>query len=211
MIARFRSRNIVNLAWTLVAVMSLGAPLYAQTPAAPVTAPAVPAASPVPIPPGFLIGPDDVLTVVYWRDREMTTDVVVRPDGKISLPLLNEIQAAGLTPSELRERLTDESKRYIEDPNVTVVVKQINSRKVFITGEVAKPGPYPLTAPTTVLQLIAMVGGLKEYADSKKIAVVRTDKNGRQTMFRFNLKDVIAGKNLRQNIELMPGDTIIVP
>jgi polysaccharide export outer membrane protein len=124
---------------------------------------------------------------------------------------LNEIQAAGLTPSELRERLTDESKRYIEDPNVTVVVKQINSRKVFITGEVAKPGPYPLTAPTTVLQLIAMVGGLKEYADSKKIAVVRTDKNGRQTMFRFNLKDVIAGKNLRQNIELMPGDTIIVP
>ena len=211
MIARFRSRNIVSLTWSLVAVMTLGAPLYAQTPAAQSTAPAVPGTSPVPIPPGFLIGPDDILTVVYWRDKEMTTDVVVRPDGKISLPLLNEIQAAGLTPSELRERLTDESKRYIEDPNVTVVVKQINSRKVFITGEVAKPGPYPLTAPTTVLQLIAMVGGLKEYADSKKIAVVRTDKNGRQTMFRFNLKDVMAGKNLRQNIELMPGDTIIVP
>jgi polysaccharide export outer membrane protein len=157
-----------------------------------------------------VIGPDDVLTVVYWRDKEMTTDAVVRPDGKISLPLLNEVQAAGLTPSELRERLTDESKRFIEDPNVTVVVKQINSRKVFVLGEVGRPGPHPLTAPTTVLQLLAAVGGLKEYADSKKIVVIR-EENGHQKTFRFNYKDVITGKNLSQNIELIPGDTIIVP
>jgi polysaccharide export outer membrane protein len=212
MTVRFRSKNIVDvtLVVVVVVVFALGAPLDAQTPAG--TASPVPAVSPsVVVPPGYVIGPDDILTVVYWRDKEMTTDVAVRPDGKISLPLLNEIQAAGLTPADLRERITVESKKFIEEPNVTVVVKQINSRKVFITGEVAKPGPYPLTAPTTVLQLIAMVGGLREYADSKKIAVVRTDKTGKQTMFRFNLKDVIAGKNLSQNIELMPGDTIIVP
>jgi polysaccharide export outer membrane protein len=210
MTARFHLKNIADFTFGVVVVIALGAPLYAQTPAVRGTASSVPAVPPLAVPPGYVIGPDDVLTVVYWRDREMTTDAVVRPDGKISLPLLNEIQAAGLTPSELREHLTVESKRYIEDPNVTVVVKQINSRRVFVLGEVGKPGLHPLTAPTTVLQLLAAVGGLKEYADSKKIVIIRNE-NGRQTTFRFNYKDVTSGKNLRQNIELMPGDTIIVP
>jgi polysaccharide export outer membrane protein len=210
MTARFHSKNIADVALGVVVVLALVAPLHAQTPAVPGKVPSAPAASTLPVPPGYVIGPDDVLTVVYWRDKEMTTDAVVRPDGKISLPLLNEVQAAGLTPSELRERLTDESKRFIEDPNVTVVVKQINSRKVFVLGEVGRPGPHPLTAPTTVLQLLAAVGGLKEYADSKKIVVIR-EENGHQKTFRFNYKDVITGKNLSQNIELIPGDTIIVP
>jgi polysaccharide biosynthesis/export protein len=147
---------------------------------------------------------------VYWRDKDMSAEVTVRPDGKISLPLLNDLQAAGLTPDQLRDRLVAESKRFIEDPNVTVVVRQINSRKVFITGEVNKPGPYPLSGPTTVLQLIAVAGGLRDYADEKNIVIVRTE-NGRQASYRFNYKDVASRKNLGQNIALKPGDTVIVP
>lgn len=161
-------------------------------------------------PADYVIGADDVLTVVFWREKDMSSEVAVRPDGKISLPLLNEVQASGLTPEQLRLQLTTAAAKFIEEPTVTVVVKQINSRKVFITGMVGKPGPYPLSGPMTVLQLIAMAGGLHEYADSKNISIVRV-VDGRQTSFRFNYKDVMKRKNLQQNIELKPGDTIIVP
>jgi polysaccharide export outer membrane protein len=161
-------------------------------------------------PPGYLIGTDDVLSIVFWKDKDMTTDVSVRPDGKIALSLINEVTAAGLTPDQLRERLTEESKKYMEDANISVVVKQINSRKVYITGQVAKQGPYPLSAPTTVVQLISLAGGLAEFADSKNIVVIRTE-NGRQVAHKVNYKDVIAGKKLTQNIELKPGDTVLVP
>jgi polysaccharide export outer membrane protein len=171
---------------------------------------ATPAVAPVVTPPDYVIGPDDVLGSVFWRDKDMTAEVAVRPDGKISLPLLNDIQAAGLTPPQLRDRLTEEAHRYIEDPNVTVVVRQINSRKVFITGQVAKPGPYMLSAPTTVLQLISMAGGVAEYAKSKKIVVMRTE-NGRQMSYPFNYDEVVSRRKLQQNIELKPGDTVIVP
>jgi polysaccharide export outer membrane protein len=140
----------------------------------------------------------------------MSADVVVRPDGKIALPLLNEVQAVGLTPGQLRERLMEESRRYVEDANITVVVMQINSRRVFITGEVNKPGPYPLAGPTTVLQLIAMAGGLREYANGKNILIMRNDSKG-PTSLVFNYQDVIARKNLKQNIDLKPGDTVVVP
>jgi polysaccharide biosynthesis/export protein len=159
-------------------------------------------------PDGFVIGPDDVLSIVFWRDKEMSTQVTVRPDGKISLPLLNDVQAAGLTPADLRTHLAAESKRFFENPNVTVVVNQINSRKVFITGQVAKPGPYALTAPTTVLQLISMAGGLKDFADSKNIMIVRQER-GRTSSYPFNYKEI--SRNLQQNIELKPGDTVVVP
>jgi len=159
-------------------------------------------------PAGFVIGPEDVLSIVFWRDKEMSTQVTVRPDGKISLPLLNEIQAAGLTPADLRARLAAESKRFFENPSVTVVVNQINSRKAFITGQILKPGPYALTAPTTVLQLISMAGGLKDYADSKNIMIIRHE-NGRTSRYAFNYKEI--GRNLRQDIELKPGDTVVVP
>ena len=121
------------------------------------------------------------------------------------------MHAAGLTPGQLHDMLVEESKKYVEDPNVTVVVKQINSRKVFITGEVNKPGPYPLMAPTTtVLQLLAVAGGLREYAHSEKIAIMRTE-NGKPVSFLFNYKEFVKNKNLKQNIDLKPGDTIIVP
>lgn len=161
-------------------------------------------------PSDYVIGPDDVLTVIFWREKELSGDVGVRPDGRISLPLLNDVVAAGLTPEQLRVRLTEAADKYIEDPTVTVVVKQINSRKVFITGQVAKPGPYPLMAPTTVVQLIAMAGGVLEYADEKNITIMRTE-NGRPVSLRFNYKDVKKGKNLQQNIVLKPGDTVVVP
>jgi polysaccharide export outer membrane protein len=159
----------------------------------------------------YVIGPDDVLSVVFWGDKDMSAEVVVRPDGKISLPLLNDIRAGGLTPDQLREAVNTEARRFVEDPSVTVVVKQINSRKLFITGQVEKPGPYPLTGRTTVLQLISMAGGLKEFADDKRILIMRTDTAGQQTGYPFNYHQVVSGKNLKQNIELKPGDTVIVP
>jgi polysaccharide biosynthesis/export protein len=173
-------------------------------------APIVPA-QPVPPPPGYVIGPDDVLQVLYWREKEVSAEVVVRPDGMISLPLLNEIKAAGLTPDQLRDAVNEAAKKFfLEDPTVTINIKTINSRKVFITGSVARPGPYLLTAPTTVLQLISTAGGLSEFAKQTKISVMRTE-NGKPVRFAFNYKDVANGKNLRQNIELKPGDTVIVP
>jgi polysaccharide export outer membrane protein len=161
-------------------------------------------------PPDYVIGPDDILSIVFWRDKDMSDDVAVRPDGKISLPLINEVQAAGMTPEQLRVALTAAANKFVEDPAVTVVVKAINSRKVFITGMVAKPGPYALSGPTTVLQLIATAGGVAEYAKSDRIMVMRTE-NGKTIGRRFNYKDVSEGRNLQQNIELKPGDTIVVP
>jgi polysaccharide biosynthesis/export protein len=164
----------------------------------------------VPTAPDYVIGPDDVLTVVFWREKEMSTDATVRPDGKISLPLVNDVQAAGLTPAQLREQLTAAAVKFVNDPNVSIVVKSINSRKVFVTGMVTKPGAYPLSASMTVMQLLAVAGGLHEFADSKNISILRTE-NGRQMALRFNYKDVLQRKNLKQNVELKPGDTIVVP
>jgi polysaccharide export outer membrane protein len=184
-----------------------------QTPPAPRPAPAAAvAAAPAGVTPpsDYVIGPDDQLSIVFWRDKDLTSDVTVRPDGKISLPLLNDVQAAGLTPEQLRARITEDAKRYIEDPTAAVVVRQINSRKVFITGQVNKPGPYPITAPTTVLQLIAMAGGVTDYAKSSEIVVMRVE-SGKPVSYPFNYKDITKRKNLKQNIELKPGDTVVVP
>lgn len=170
--------------------------------AAPATPPAAPA--------DYVIGPDDLLTIVFWREKDMSAEVVVRPDGKITLPLINDIQAAGLTPDELRLAIEKAAARYIQDPNPSVVVKQINSRKVFVTGMVNKPGPYPLSGPTTVMQAIAMAGGLQEFAKKDRITILRTE-SGRTQTFKFNYKDVSQGRRLEQNILLRPGDTIVVP
>lgn len=174
--------------------------------------PGAPPPAPVGVatPPGYTIGPDDVLSVLFWREKDLSGDVVVRPDGLITLPLLNDVQAAGLTPDQLRAKLTEAAAKYVTDPNVTVVVKTINSRRVFITGQVAKAGPYPLAGPTSVLQLIATAGGLQEFAKSDKIVILRND-GGKQVTFRFNYEQVMEQKNLQQNIELRPGDTVLVP
>jgi polysaccharide export outer membrane protein len=190
-------------------------PAPAPTPAAAAgtAAPAAPAPAAPPaaaVPPGYVIGPNDLLSVVFWREKEMSADVVVRPDGRISLPLINEVEAVGLTPEELRTRIGEMAAQYIQEPNVSVVVKQINSRLVYITGNIGKPGPYPLMQPTTVMQLIAMSGGLSEWADGEGIVIMRTE-NGKPVRYKFNYKWVLQGLNMRQNIELKPGDTVLVP
>jgi polysaccharide export outer membrane protein len=168
------------------------------------------AAPAVVLPPGYVIGADDVLAIMFWGEKEMSAEVTVRPDGRVSLPLLNDLHAAGLTPEDFRNVIVEAARKYVEAPNPTVMVKTINSRKVFITGQVEKPGPYPLNSSTTVLQLLAMAGGVKEFARSKNITVLRTDGH-KQLVFRFNYQDVQFGKNLDQNIELKPGDTVVVP
>lgn len=180
------------------------APRPADKPAAPV----VPGA--IEPPAGYVIGPEDVLGIVFWREKDLTVEAAVRPDGRITVPLLNDLAAAGLTPDQLREQIQKAASKFVEDPSVTVVVKAINSRKVFVTGQIAKPGVYPLAGPTTVMQLIAMAGGLHEFADADRILIMRTE-GGKQVAKRFNYEDVREGKNLNQNIELLPGDTIIVP
>ena len=194
-----------------VLVLATLAPLAAQQPPTAVkTENGVGGGTGAALPVGYVIGPEDVLTVVFWRDKEMSADVVVRPDGKISLPLVNDVQAAGLTPEQLRQQLDKAASKFVAEPNAAVVVKTINSRKVYITGNVAKPSTYPLADGMTVLQLIAVGGGLLEFADSKNIVVVRKE-DGRDVFFKFNYKDVSRQKKLDQNIVLKPGDTVIVP
>lgn len=204
--------QVLALVGFVQAVAAQSAPARPQAAAQQQAAPAngAPTADGVALPPDYVIGPDDVLAVLFWRDQEMSGDYVVRPDGQITLPLLNDVRAAGLTPEQLREELTKAASKLMEDPSVTVGVKAINSRKVHITGMVAKPGAYPLTAPTTVVQLIATAGGLHEFANKKKILIVRNE-GGRQLAFKFNYKDFMSGKNLKQNIELKPGDTVVIP
>lgn len=185
---------------TVAAALQLGSGVsHASTAAVP---PAVPAS--------YSIGPEDVLQIVFWKDHDLSVDVVVRPDGQISVPLLNDVQAAGLTPEELRAKLAAAAEQYLEHPSVTVLVKQINSRKVFITGQIDKPGMYPLTGPMTILQLIAAAGGLKEDADGDHIVVMHRDSTVGAAR-DFNYSDVVKRKRLAQNITLVPGDTVVVP
>jgi polysaccharide export outer membrane protein len=207
--------RVSRLVLAVLGLTAAAIPALAQTPAPtapPVAAPpaTAPAAAAIEVPVGYTIGPDDVLNVMFWRDKEMSADVVVRPDGRITLPLVNDVVAVGLTPEQLRDRIKEEASKYVEDPSVTVIVRQINSRRVFITGMVGKPGAYPMTRAVTVLQLISLAGGLNEYADTKNIMVMRTE-NGQQVALKFNYNDVRKGKNLKQNIELRSGDTVVVP
>jgi polysaccharide export outer membrane protein len=202
MIAKF---NLLCVVFVMVcANEALGSQQTAVRPPAPEPAGGI--ATPV----DYLIGPEDVLGIVFWREPEMNGDVTVRPDGRVTLPLIGEMTAVGLKPEALRDQITVAARKYISDANVSVVVRQINSRKVFITGRVTTPGTYSLAGPRNVMQVIALAGGLNEYADAKNITVLRT-VGGQQKSFKFNYKDVARGKNLDQNIELQPGDTIVVP
>jgi polysaccharide export outer membrane protein len=200
------------LTCALVCATSVQAQQSAVRPTEGASRPQATAAAPAGVvaPLDYQIGTDDVLTIVFWREKDLSSEVVVRPDGKITLPLLNDIVASGLTPEELRAKVEEEAERYIEDPAATVVVKQINSRKVFITGEINKPGPYVLTAPTTVMQLIATAGGLREFARRNEIVIMRLAE-GRQTTVAFDYDAVVKQKKVQQNILLQPGDTIVVP
>jgi polysaccharide biosynthesis/export protein len=158
----------------------------------------------------YVIGPEDVLNIDVWKEKEISSTVPVRPDGKISLPLLNDVQAAGLTPMQLQSEIRDGLKKFISDPQVTVIVTQVNSQKIFVLGEVARPGNFPMLPHMTVLQAISTAGGFTQFAKEKGVYVLRTE-GGHQVTLPFNYKEVVRGKSPGQNIELKPGDTIVVP
>lgn len=160
--------------------------------------------------PTYKIGAQDILRIDVWREDQLTRTVPVRPDGKISLPLLNDVQAVGLTPMELANTIRDELKKYINNPQVTVSIAEINSRRVYVTGEVTRPGAFPLLPGMTVLQGLTSAGGFTQFAKTKSIYVLRMEA-GKQVKHPFNYQDVIRGKKPEENIQLEPGDTIIVP
>jgi polysaccharide export outer membrane protein len=200
--------NKISLLALIVSVASIPA-LAAQAPSRP-AAPAVTAQPAADLPAGYVIGAEDVLGVVFWREAEISGDVTVRPDGRITLPVIGEMEAAGLRPEELQKNVLAAAAKYITDANVAVVVRAINSRKIYITGRVTNAGPHPLKGPLTVMQAIALAGGLTEYADAKNITILRVT-NGQTESFKLNYRDVAKGKGLEQNIPLQPGDTVIVP
>lgn len=159
----------------------------------------------------YVIGTNDALAINVWKEPDVTRSVSVRSDGKISLPLAGELQAAGQTPRQLEQEITKRLQSYISDPEVTVIVTESKSQRVNILGMVSRPGTYLLTGSTTILDAIAMTGGFKDFAKQKSIYVLRQGADGTQKRFPFNYKDVIKGKNTEQNIRLLPGDTIVVP
>ena len=159
----------------------------------------------------FVIGNGDVLAISVWKQPESSRTLPVRSDGRISLPLVGEVQATGRTPLKLEKDITDKLQSFLTQPEVTVIVEQINSQKFNILGRVAKPGSYPLSNPTTVLDAIAVAGGCREFAKQKAIYILRVAPDGSETRIPFNYQDVIRGKNVSQNIKLQPHDTIVVP
>ena len=217
-----RNRVIRRLATIFLSVLSVGLaarPAQAQRAPSPraakSAAPVIAAGSrsaaadSVELGPDYVIGPDDVLSIMFWREKDLSADVTVRADGMISVPLLNDVRAAGLTPAQLKLRLEEQAEHLIAEPNATVIVKQVNSRKVFITGMVEKPGAYPLLGPMTAMQLIATAGGFREFAKTKDIVIVR-QVTQQQTMHHFNYEKFVRSGATQQNIELKPGDTVIV-
>ena len=159
----------------------------------------------------FVIGNDDVLNINVWKEPDVSRSIPVRSDGKISLPLAGEIQAAGRTPLALEREIAGKLQNYISEPEVTVMVTQINSQKFNILGQVARPGTFSLTNAPTVLDAIALSGGFRDFAKKKSIYVLRQNPNGSESRIPFNYKEVIKGKNPVQNIKLQPHDTIVVP
>jgi polysaccharide biosynthesis/export protein len=157
----------------------------------------------------YVIGADDTLHISVWKEPDLSETLPVRPDGKISMPLLNDISAAGLTPLELKDSITEKLKKYVSDPHVTVVVTAMNSRRIFVTGEVTHTGPLNLLPHMTMLQALAQAG-FTQFANPKAIYLLRM-QDGRQQKLPFNYKDVVKGNHPEQNIELKPGDTIVVP
>ena len=157
----------------------------------------------------FVIGNDDVLAINVWKEPDFSQKIQVRSDGKISLPLLGEVQATGLTPLQLEQDLTAKLRNYITKPEVTVMVEQINSKKFNILGQVVKPGSYSLALAPTIVDAIAIAGGPRDFAKQKSIYILRENPGGGQTRIVFNYKDFLKGKN--QNVKLESQDTVVVP
>lgn len=171
---------------------------------------AKPTAEPAPVSEEYVIGPEDVLNVNVWKETELSGQVAVRPDGKISLALLSDVQAAGYPPTKLASDIAEKLKQYVTDPRVTVTVVQMNSRKIFIMGEVSRAGAFPMLPNMTLMQALSSAGGFSPYANTKKMYLLRTE-NGKQTKMPINYKALISGNAPEQNIPLKPGDTIVIP
>ena len=173
-----------------------------KTPAA---VPALPTAAPVD-PRTYVIGPEDILLIRVWREPELSGAVQVRPDGKITLPLINEVDAAGSTPEGLKAKIVEALNEFVNKPEVIVSVQSVQSRKYYITGEVNRTGTFPLVVPVRVLEALTNAGGFREFANLKKITILRNGK-----VLKFNYNDVVKGKNMEQNIPIENGDYIVVP
>ena len=158
----------------------------------------------------YVIGPEDVLFISVWREDTLTRTILVRADGKISMPLIDDVQAAGLTPLQLKQNIAEKLKQFIDNPNVSVVVTEANSFKVFVTGEVRTPGVYRLRSETTLLQIIPMAGGFTEWANQKKITIIRKE-GGKERRITANYKKILEGEDPKSNVVLKPGDTVVVP
>jgi polysaccharide export outer membrane protein len=158
----------------------------------------------------YVIGPEDVLTVFVWKEPELTQTLAVRPDGKISLPLLNDMPASGMTTLQLKENIISGLKKFISEPTVTVIVQQARSQKASIIGEVTHPGTYLINGPTTLVNFISLAGGFRDFAATDRISIIRQE-NGQTKKLKFNYRDFAKGKNLDQNIPLRPGDIVVVP
>lgn len=182
------------------------------TPAAQPKQPAAdhPAGAAVEVPADYVVGESDSLNITVWKEKDLNQTVMVRPDGKITYPFVNEIKVSGLTPTQIQSLLEEHLKNYLVAPHVTVTVTEIRSRLVYITGEVAKPGAYSLLGPLNVLQLIAKANGLSTYAKRSKIFILR-QVGGHQVRYPFNYNQVVRGKGASQNIDLQPGDAVVVP
>jgi polysaccharide export outer membrane protein len=188
--------------------------MWAQNDAAPSAPPAKSATADMPtpsVPPpaDYVIGADDTLHIAVWKEPDLTVTLPVRPDGRISLPLLDDVAAAGMTPMQLAASIHDKLKKYIADPRVTVVVTAMNSRRIFVTGEVTHPGAMALLPNMTMLQAIS-AAGFTQFANPKRIYMLRTE-NGQQHKFPFDYKDVVKGRHPEENIILKPGDTVVIP
>ena len=207
MLSHFQNLRIVLAMF----VVALPAPLAAQatpTPQSVITNPGS-AAPALTLPKDYVIGVEDVLNVVFWNAKELSAEVLVRPDGKISLPILNDVPAAGMTPEQLAESIAKIGTKFVRDSGATVIVKAVHSRKVYVVGEVAKPGPFQLGNEMNVIQAIGEAGGFLETAKKGDVVIVRNE-NGKERRYKFNYNDVVRGKNVEQNIRLLPGDTILV-
>lgn len=159
----------------------------------------------------FIIGPDDILAVSVWKEPEISRSIPVRSDGKITLPLVGELQAGGQTPKQLQMAIATKLQNYISEPEVTVMVQEVRSQRFNILGQVAKPGSYLISNSARVLDAIALAGGFRDFAKKKSIYVLRQSANGQQSRLPFNYAEVVKGKNPEQNVELKPHDTVVVP
>jgi polysaccharide export outer membrane protein len=216
-----RGRRLVWLLTTLVLAVSFGgrpagasqgsasagkvAPTQNQAAAAPAAADAMSQDD------SYVIGPEDVLAINVWKEQEISRSVPVRMDGAISLPLVGEVQAGGKTPKQLEQEITKKLQTYISEPQVTVIVTEMRSKRFNVLGQVARPGSYLLTNSATVLDAIALAGGFRDFAKQKSIYVLRRNPDGSETRLPFNYKDVVKGKNTEQNVKLQPRDSVVVP